>query len=107
MIRTLLAALFGVAVGISGVFLHNAYKPAGLFASFLALLLGGYLVREMYRSRLRSWAYVAGWVFIVFRGSTIGNGGELLIEANAYGNIFVFVGFILILIFTFRVKRSI
>lgn len=107
MIRTALATLFGVGVGISGVFLHNAYKPAGLIASLIALLLGGYLVREMYRSRLSSWAYVAGWVFVIFRGSTIGNGGELLIEANTYGNIFVFLGFILILVFTFRSKRAI
>ena len=107
MIRTLLAALFGAGVGISGVFLHNAYKPIGLIASLMALLIGGYLVREMYHSRLRSWAYVAGWVFIVLRGSTVGNGGELLIEANSYGNIFVFAGFILILVFTFRSKRVI
>lgn len=107
MIRTAFAALFGVGVGISGVFLHNAYKPVGLIASLAALLIGGYLVREMYHSRLRSWAYVAGWVFIVFRGSTIGNGGELLIEANSYGNIFVFAGFILILVFTFRSKQAI
>ena len=36
-----------------------------------------------------------GWLFIVVRGSTLGNGGEVLIEANLYGNLFVFGGVVL------------
>lgn len=106
MIRAFFSTLFGIAIGISGVLLHNAYRPFGLAASLIALILGGYLVRESRRSRLHSWLYLAGWLLMVVRGSTVGNGGELLIEANSYGNLFVFGGFALILIFTIRSKKA-
>ena len=105
MIRSFVSILFGAGVGVSGVFLHNSYRPFGLVFSLIALLLGGYLVREMYRSRLNSWLYLLGWVLVIIRGSTIGNGGEILIEANLYGNILVLGGAALIFAFTLRSRK--
>lgn len=105
MIRSVVSILFGAGVGVSGVFLHNSYRPFGLIFSLVALLLGAYLVREMYRSRLNSWLYLAGWVLVIIRGSTIGNGGEILIEANLFGNILVLLGAALILGFTLRSQK--
>jgi hypothetical protein len=40
--------------------------------------------------------FAIGWLFVIVRGSSLGNGGEVLIEANAYGNLFVFGGAALI-----------
>ena len=105
MIRSVVSTLFGAGVGVSGVFLHNSYRPFGLIFSLVALLLGAYLVREMYRSRLNSWLYLAGWVLVIIRGSTIGNGGEILIEANLFGNLLVLLGAALILGFTLRSQK--
>ena len=105
MIRSIVSILFGAGVGVSGVFLHNSYRPFGLIFSLVALLLGAYLVREMYRSRLNSWLYLAGWVLVIIRGSTIGNGGEILIEANLFGNLLVLLGAALILGFTLRSRK--
>ena len=105
MIRSFVSILFGAGVGVSGVFLHNSYRPFGLVFSLIALLLGGYLVREMYRTRLNSWLYLLGWVLVIIRGSTIGNGGEILIEANLYGNILVLGGAALIFAFTLRSRK--
>ena len=105
MIRSIVSILFGAGVGVSGVFLHNSYRPFGLIFSLVALLLGAYLVREMYRSRLNSWLYLAGWVLVIIRGSTIGNGGEILIEANLFGNLLVLLGAALILGFTLRSQK--
>jgi hypothetical protein len=105
MIRSFVSILFGAGVGVSGVFLHNSYRPFGLAFSLIALLLGGYLVREMYRSRLNSWLFLLGWVLVIIRGSTIGNGGEILIEANLYGNILVLGGAALIFAFTLRSRK--
>jgi hypothetical protein len=42
----------------------------------------------------------------VIRGSTVGNGGELLIEANLYGNLLVLAGAALIVAFTIRFGKS-
>lgn len=105
MIRSVVSILFGAGVGVSGVFLHNSYRPFGLAFSLIALLLGGYLVREMYRSRLNSWLFLLGWVLVIIRGSTIGNGGEILIEANLYGNLLVLGGAALIFAFTLRSRK--
>jgi hypothetical protein len=105
MIRAVISILFGAGVGVSGVFLHNSYRPFGLVVSLLALVLGAYLIREMYRSRLNSWFFLAGWVLVIIRGSSIGNGGEILIEANLYGNLFVLLGAALLIGFTLRSRK--
>jgi len=39
MIRSIISILFGAGVGVSGVFLHNSYRPFGLIVSLIALLL--------------------------------------------------------------------
>lgn len=105
MIRAVISILFGAGVGVSSVFLHNSYRPLGLIVSLIALLLGAYLVREMYRSRLNSWLYLGGWVLVIIRASSIGNGGEILIEANLFGNLLVLLGTALLIGFTLRSRK--
>lgn len=105
MFRNLMSALFGVFVGISGVFLHNAYQPFGLIVSSIALILATYLIREMYRSRASFLWFTLGWLFIVIRGATTGNGEELLVEGNGYGT-FLLLGGVAWLVISFaRVSR--
>ena len=90
--KALVSLLFGALVGISGTFLYNSYRPFGLIVSLLALVLGLRLMRNMYRSKFLLSLFACGWIFIVVRASTLGNGGEVLIEANLYGNLLVFGG---------------
>ena len=90
--KTIFTLLFGVGVGVSGAFLHNGYRPFGIAVSLFAIWLGARLVRNMYRSQVSSLLYAIGWVAVIMRGSTLGNGGEILIEANIYGNLLVFGG---------------
>ena len=94
--KSFISLLFGALVGISGTFLHNAYRPFGLIVSLLALFIGLRLVRNMYLSKLSLALFAFGWLFVIVRASSLGNGGEVLIEANAYGNLFVFGGAALI-----------
>ena len=84
--------IFGILVGISGTFLHNSYHPLGVVVSLFALWLGSRLVRNMYQSRSTNLLFALGWFLVIVRGSTLGNGGEILIEANLYGNLLVFGG---------------
>ncbi|MEY5018883.1 MAG: hypothetical protein RJB54_801 [Actinomycetota bacterium] len=90
--RFIFNLLFGALVGVSGTFLHNAYQPFGLLISILALLLGLKMVTNMNRNKSSQLAFILGWLFVIVRASTLGNGGEVLIEANLYGNAFVFGG---------------
>ncbi|MFZ9719641.1 MAG: hypothetical protein ACO3T6_01715 [Candidatus Nanopelagicaceae bacterium] len=105
MMRSMISLLFGAGVAVSGVFLHNSYRPFGLIFSLFALTVGAYLVREMYRSRLSSWLFLIGWVLVIIRASTIGNGGEILIEANLFGNLLVLGGAALLILFTLRSRK--
>jgi hypothetical protein len=84
--------VFGILVGISGTFLHNSYHPLGVIVSLFAVWLGSRLVRNMYQSRSTNLLFALGWFLVIVRGSTLGNGGEILIEANLYGNLLVFGG---------------
>lgn len=102
--RSILAFLLGAAVGVSGTFLHSAYRPLGLIVGLIAVALGAYLVREMYRTRLHSLLFALGWIFVIVRASTLGNGGEILIQSNGYGNIFVLGGALTLLIFALRFR---
>ena len=93
--RFILNLIFGALVGVSGTFLHNSYRPFGLLVSILALLLGLKMATNMNRTKLSQLAFVVGWLFVIVRASTLGNGGEVLIEANLYGNSLVFGGIFL------------
>ena len=90
--KLIASLIFGVLVGISGTFLHNSYHPLGVIVSLFAVWLGSRLVRNMYQSRSTNLLFALGWFLVIVRGSTLGNGGEILIEANLYGNLLVFGG---------------
>ncbi len=100
--KYLLSLVFGALVGISGTFLHNGYRPLGVIVSLAALAMGSRLIRNMYLSKLASSLFGIGWLLIIVRGSSLGNGGEILIEANLFGNVFVFGGLGLLAISVFR-----
>ena len=100
--KYLLSLVFGALVGISGTFLHNGYRPLGVIVSLAAVSMGTRLIRNMYLSKLASALFGIGWIFIIVRGSSLGNGGEILIEANLFGNVFVFGGLGLLAISVFR-----
>lgn len=90
--KFVLSGVFGALVAISGTFLHNSYRPAGVIVSLLALVIALQQLTKMYKSKILQGIFVLCWIFVVIRASTLGNGGEVLIEANLYGNLFVFGG---------------
>ena len=100
------SSLFGVVIGIAGVFLHNAYRPFGFVVSAIALVLGSYLTKEMYQSKLSFIFFAAGWLFVVIRGATVGNGDELLVEGNSYGTSLLLGGFIWLLVSLIRFNKN-
>jgi hypothetical protein len=90
--KFILSIVFGALVGVSGTFLHNGYRPIGLLVSWVGIAMGARLVRNMYLSKSANFLFALGWLVVIVRASSLGNGGEILIEANAYGNLFVFGG---------------
>jgi hypothetical protein len=94
-----------MCVGVSGTFLHNGYRPLGIFVSLFAIWLGARLVRNTYRSQTSNLLFASGWVAVIIRGSTLGNGGEILVEANIFGNLLVFGGCAILFLSFIRKER--
>ena len=102
----LLSSLFGALIAVAGIFLHNAYQPFGLVISLSALVIGFTLVKRMYERRLCNVLFIIFWLAPVTRASTLGNGGELLIQGNSYGNTYLVVGAVILMALMISYKVS-
>ena len=103
--KSIYALLFGIVIGLSGTLLHNSYQPLGLIVSFIAIWWAARLVISMYSSRSALFLFISGWGLVILRASSIGNGGEILIQGNVYGNLFVFGGLTLLALSVVRFPR--
>lgn len=103
--RSIYSFLFGLAIGVSGTLLHNSYRPFGLAISLIAIWWALRLVISMYSSRSALLLFILAWGLVIMRGSSLGNGGEILIQGNLYGNLFVFGGLTLLSFGVIRFPR--
>jgi hypothetical protein len=95
--RYLKAILQGVLIAVAGVLLHNSWKPIGLISSFILTYLGFQIARSSnFARRYQVIAFIT-WNLVVIRAGTIGQGEELLIYSNNYGNLFLIGGFLIAL----------
>jgi hypothetical protein len=100
--RIFKAILQGAFIGVAGVLLHNSWKPFGLIAGLILTYLGFEFVRSSLFWRRYQLIAVLCWNFVVIRAGTIGQGEELLIYSNTYGNLFLIFGFLIAVISIFR-----
>lgn len=92
------ALIFGSLIGFCGVLLHNFTPPFGLYASLILTFLGIKVVgQRFFYLRYQIYAAVA-WLTVVVRAGTPGNGDEILVYGNSYGNLFLLGGFIAVVI---------
>ena len=90
------SVLFGALIAFSATLLHNYLPPFGFVASLLLTYLGIRVVgQNLYYLRYQVLAG-ATWLAVVIRAGTPGDGDELLIYGNTYGNLFLLGGFIAI-----------
>ena len=91
----------GVLIGGAGALVHNlsiGWFPAGLVLALLGAISASKILGMRFGRRgIRIW-FLLGWSALALRGSTFGNGEELLIMANGPGNTFLAVGFLLVLV---------
>lgn len=95
--RYLKAILQGVFIAAAGVLLHNSWKPFGLIASLTLTYLGFQIARSSQIARRYQVVVFLAWNFVVIRAGTIGQGEELLIYSNNYGNLYLIGGFLIAL----------
>ena len=98
---------FGSLIGFCGVLLHNFTPPFGYITSLILTFLGIKVVGQRF-FYLRYQIYAAAaWLAVVIRAGTPGNGDEILVYGNTYGNLFLLGVFIAIItaLITTRSKR--
>ena len=92
------SVFFGSLIGFCGVLLHNFTPPFGYITSLILTFLGIKVVGQKF-FYLRYQIYAAAtWLAVVIRAGTPGNGDEILVYGNTYGNLFLLGGFIAIVI---------
>ena len=96
--KIIIGLLFGALLGIASSFIHNAWPPVGLFIAIAGTFLGIRFIGQNYFDRRIKLFALAGWAFVVWRASAIGNGDELLITGGTTGTYFIVVGFLSALI---------
>jgi hypothetical protein len=88
------ALCFGALIGFCTVLLHNFAPPFGFLTSLILTFLGIKVVgQRFFYIRYQIYA-AAAWLAVVVRAATPGNGDEILVYGNTYGNLFLLGGFV-------------
>ena len=95
--RYLLALLSGAVTGAIAILLHQSVPPFGVIASLLFSYLAIWLVGRAFSSRSLKWVAALGWIAIILRGSTFGEGQELLVQGDGVGSTLLLLGTLIVL----------
>ena len=95
--RYLLALISGGAAGVVAILLHQSFPPVGVIASLIVSYGAIWFVGR--RSAARSFKAVAaiGWISVLLRGSTFGEGQELLVQGDGVGSTLLLLGTLVVL----------
>ncbi len=96
--KLIASILWGVVLGTAAIFLHSAYSPFGLVLALLGSSIGVWMIGRAWGKRYFKVLSMIGWFVIVIRASTLGVGGELLVQGDWEGNTLVVGGLISMLI---------
>lgn len=85
--------LFSIFVGgltaAAGVFLHLSYPPAGLILALAGSAATFWSIGRHYGKRRFKVAALLGWLIVIADATTLGAGGELLVQGDSAGMTFL------------------
>jgi len=102
LLRGIAALFFGAVVGFTGVVLHNAFQPIGIFLALLTTAIGINFAGQLFGSQKYKLIAAIAWLAIALRAGTYGMSSEILIISNLYGNIFLLGGLLVAFIAVLR-----
>jgi hypothetical protein len=90
--KILYAAIAGALLGVSATFLHIFIFPLGLIIGLTGTIVGIWAIGRLWQ--LRRYKVIAAffWLYVVVQGSTLGVGGELLIQGDLAGSLLILLG---------------
>lgn len=93
----LLAVIYGAAAGVIAILLHQSFPPIGVITSLVLSYSAIWFLGRRYGSRLIKWVAAAGWLAIIFRGASYGEGQELLVQGDGVGSALLLIGTLVVL----------
>ena len=90
--RIVYAAITGALMGASATLLHIFLFPLGLLLGLTGTMVGIWALGRMWQLRKYKVIAAISWLYIVVQGSTIGVGGELLIQGDLAGSLLILLG---------------
>ncbi len=95
--RYLLALLSGAFTGVIAILIHQSVPPFGVIASLLFSYLAIWLIGRTFAARSFKWVAALGWIAVLLRGSTFGEGQELLVQGDGVGSTLLLLGTLIVL----------
>jgi hypothetical protein len=97
-VRYLFALLVGAATGGVAILLHQSLPPFGVATSLLFTFLSIWLIGRLLVARSYKWVAALGWLAVLLRASSFGEGQELLVQGDGVGSTLLLVGTLVALI---------
>jgi hypothetical protein len=96
-VKYLIALLGGAATGVIAVLLHQSFPPVGVLAAMVFSYLAIKYCSQQFGRRIYKWIAATGWIAVILRGSTFGEGQELLVQADGVGSTLLLLGTFIVL----------
>jgi hypothetical protein len=99
--KIIYAAIAGALLGVSATLLHIFLFPLGLILGLAGSIVGIWTLGRLWQ--LRRYKVIAAffWLYVVVQGSTLGVGGELLIQGDLAGSLLILLGTLSLVIAVF------
>ena len=95
--KYLLALLGGAATGVIAILLHQSFPPVGVIVSMAFSYLAVKYCGRQFGRRVFKWIAATGWIAVILRGSTFGEGQELLVQGDGVGSTLLLLGTVIVL----------
>ena len=95
--RYAIALLSGAFAGVIAILLHQSVPPFGVITSLLFSYLAVWLVGRRFAARSFKWVAALGWIAVLLRGSSFGEGQELMVQGDGVGSTLLLLGTLVVL----------
>jgi hypothetical protein len=96
-VSLILATIFGAAVELFSVLIHQTIPPYGVLVALIFSYLAIWLVGRRLSGRKYKVAAAAGWVAVMLRAASFGAGQELLVQGDGVGSALLGLGTLVVL----------
>lgn len=95
--KYLLALVGGAATGVIAILLHQSIPPVGVIISLVFSYTAVRFSGRQFGGRIFKWISAAAWIGVVLRGSSFGEGQELLVQGDGVGSTLLLLGTLVVL----------